>query len=41
MGFVAAPDDIAEAYLYLAKAEYATGTSIEIVKYNLDSSGLG
>ena len=41
MGFVAAPDDIAKAYLYLAKAEYATGTSIEIVKYNLDSSGLG
>ncbi|TVY75772.1 Short-chain dehydrogenase/reductase ATR9 [Lachnellula suecica] len=31
VGFVATPDDIAEAYLYLAKADYATGTSIEIV----------
>ncbi|KAH7391599.1 oxidoreductase [Cadophora sp. MPI-SDFR-AT-0126] len=30
VGFVATPDDIAEAYLYLAKADYATGTSIEI-----------
>ncbi|RFU34267.1 hypothetical protein B7463_g2043, partial [Scytalidium lignicola] len=31
VGFVATPDDIAEAYLYLAKADYATGTSVEIV----------
>jgi len=30
VGFVADPDDIAEAYLYLAKADYATGTSVEI-----------
>lgn len=30
LGFVAVPDDIAEAYLYLAKADYATGTSVEI-----------
>ncbi|KAG4432964.1 hypothetical protein IFR05_011559 [Cadophora sp. M221] len=30
VGFVATPNDIAEAYLYLAKADYATGTSIEI-----------
>jgi len=30
VGFVATPDDIAEAYLYLAKAEYATGTSVVI-----------
>ena len=30
VGFVAVPDDIAEAYLYLVKADYATGTSIEI-----------
>ncbi|TVY38072.1 Short-chain dehydrogenase/reductase [Lachnellula occidentalis] len=30
VGFVATPDDIAEAYLYLAKADYATGTSVEI-----------
>ena len=33
VGFVATPDDIAEAYLYLARAEYATGTSIEIGEY--------
>jgi NAD(P)-dependent dehydrogenase (short-subunit alcohol dehydrogenase family) len=33
VGFVASPDDIAEAYLYLAKAEYATGTSVEIGKF--------
>lgn len=32
VGFVATPDDIAEAYLYLARADYATGTSIEIGK---------
>jgi len=30
VGFVATPDDIAEAYLYLAKADYATGTSVQI-----------
>ncbi|KAH8659358.1 hypothetical protein BGZ60DRAFT_415105 [Tricladium varicosporioides] len=30
VGFVATPDDIAEAYLYLAKADYATGTEVEI-----------
>ncbi len=30
VGFVATPDDIAEAYLYLAKADFATGTSVEI-----------
>lgn len=30
VGFVATPEDIAEAYLYLAKADYATGTSVEI-----------
>jgi len=30
VGFVATPDDIAEAYLYLVKADYATGTSVEI-----------
>lgn len=33
VGFVATPDDIAEAYLYLVKADYATGTSIEIGEY--------
>jgi len=32
VGFVATPDDIAEAYLYLLKADYATGTSVEIGK---------
>ncbi|KAH8819411.1 oxidoreductase [Xylogone sp. PMI_703] len=30
VGFVATPDDIAEAYLYLARADYATGTSVVI-----------
>jgi NAD(P)-dependent dehydrogenase (short-subunit alcohol dehydrogenase family) len=30
VGFVATPDDIAEAYLFLAKAHYATGISVEI-----------
>lgn len=30
VGFVATPDDIAEAYLYLVKADYATGTSVLI-----------
>jgi NAD(P)-dependent dehydrogenase (short-subunit alcohol dehydrogenase family) len=30
VGFVATPDDIAEAYLYLVKADYATGTSVII-----------
>jgi len=32
VGFVATPDDIAEAYLYLVKADYATGTAVEIGK---------
>jgi NAD(P)-dependent dehydrogenase (short-subunit alcohol dehydrogenase family) len=30
VGFVATPDDIAEAYLYLVKADYATGTNVLI-----------
>lgn len=30
VGFVGTPDDIAEAYLYLLKADYATGTSVVI-----------
>ena len=30
VGFVATPDDIAEAYLYLVKATYATGTNVII-----------
>jgi len=30
VGFVAAPDDIAEAYLYLAKADYSTGENVII-----------
>jgi NAD(P)-dependent dehydrogenase (short-subunit alcohol dehydrogenase family) len=30
VGFVATPDDIAEAYLYLVKADYATGTVVDI-----------
>jgi len=30
VGFVATPEDIAEAYLYLAKADYATGTNVVI-----------
>jgi len=32
VGFVATPDDIAESYLYLLRAEYATGTSVIIGK---------
>lgn len=36
VGFVATPDDIAEAYLYLAKADYATGTSVEIGPVNIN-----
>jgi NAD(P)-dependent dehydrogenase (short-subunit alcohol dehydrogenase family) len=35
VGFVATPDGIAEACLYLAKAKYATGTSVEIGEYLL------
>lgn len=30
VGFVGTPDDIAEAYLYLLRADYATGTSVII-----------
>jgi len=30
VGFAAVPIDVAEAYLYYARAEYATGTSLEI-----------
>ena len=30
VGFVATPEDIAEAYLYLVRANYATGTSVLI-----------
>lgn len=33
LGFIATPDDIAEAYLYLAKADYATGTSVELGEF--------
>lgn len=33
VGFVATPDDIAEAYLYLARADYATGTVVEIGRF--------
>lgn len=32
VGFVATPADIAEAYLYAIRADYATGTLIEIGK---------
>lgn len=38
VGFVATPDDIAEAYLYLVKADYATGTSVEIGKFIIQSN---
>lgn len=34
VGFVATPDDIAEAYLYLVKADYATGTVVEIGEFH-------
>ena len=30
VGFVATPEDIAEAYLYLVKADYATGSNVVI-----------
>lgn len=30
VGFVATPEDIAEAYLYAVRADYATGSLIEI-----------
>lgn len=30
VGFVATPDDIAEAYIYLIRANYATGTLVTI-----------
>jgi NAD(P)-dependent dehydrogenase (short-subunit alcohol dehydrogenase family) len=33
VGFVATPEHIAEAYLYAIRADYATGTLIEIGKY--------
>ena len=33
VGFVATPDDIAEAYLYLVKADYSTGENVIIGKY--------
>jgi NAD(P)-dependent dehydrogenase (short-subunit alcohol dehydrogenase family) len=33
VGFVATADDIAEAYLYLVKADYATGTVVEIGEF--------
>jgi NAD(P)-dependent dehydrogenase (short-subunit alcohol dehydrogenase family) len=32
VGFVAGPEDIAEAYLYLARADYATGAVVQIGK---------
>lgn len=33
VGFVATPEHIAEAYLYAVRADYATGTLIEIGKF--------
>lgn len=33
VGFVATPEDIAEAYLYLVKADYATGTAVDIGEF--------
>lgn len=32
VGFVATADDIAEAYLYCVRADYATGTCVQIGK---------
>jgi len=32
VGFTATPDDIAEAYLYLVRADYSNGTTIVIGK---------
>lgn len=33
VGFVATPQDIAEAYIYLVRADYATGTLVEIGEF--------
>ena len=33
LGFIATADDIAEAYLYLLKADYATGSVVEIGEF--------
>lgn len=33
VGFVATPDDIAEAYLFLVRADYVTGISVEIGEF--------
>jgi hypothetical protein len=33
VGFVAGPEHIAEAYVYLVRADYATGTLVEIGKH--------
>jgi NAD(P)-dependent dehydrogenase (short-subunit alcohol dehydrogenase family) len=33
VGFVGTPQDIAEAYVYLVRADYATGTLVEIGKF--------
>jgi len=34
VGFVATPDDIAEAYVYLIRANYATGTLVTIGEFD-------
>lgn len=41
VGFVATADDIAEAYLYLVKADYATGTVVEIGQFDLNGRFFG
>ena len=33
VGFVATPDDVAEAYLYLVRADYANGTVVVIGEF--------
>ena len=35
VGFVATPEHIAEAYLYVVRADYATGTFVEIGEYRI------
>lgn len=39
VGFVATPEHIAEAYLYAVRADYATGTLIEIGKFKFGYQG--
>jgi len=39
VGFVATPDHVAEAYLYLVRADYGNGSTVVIGKYFLEIRG--